>query len=88
MENDVPFVTCHEIVVDWPCAMFAGWALMAMTACDVVGVGVGLGPGVPLPTPAQPVKTNNAIVKRVINRTRTDSILGMAISHFWEHAVR
>ena len=91
IENDVPFVTCHEIVVDWPWAMLAGWALMAITACEVgvgEGVGVGLGPGLPLPTPPQPVKTNKTTQRRNIRRTRKDSDLGMAISHFWEHAVR
>jgi hypothetical protein len=70
------------MVVDWPCAMTAGWALIVTAAGPVVGVGVGLGlglgPGLPPPTPAQPVKANNARLRRNMNSTRNNSGLGMA----------
>ena len=69
----------HEIVVVCPCAMIAGWALILIVAGpDGVGVGVGLGAGVPPPTPAQPVKANNARLRRIKNRARKDSDLDMA----------
>lgn len=64
--TEVAFVLFQEMVVDWPCAMTAGWALMVMAAGPDVGVGVGvglgvgLGPGLPFPTPPQPATRSNA----------------------------
>jgi hypothetical protein len=64
------------MVVDWPCAMLAGCALMAITAGLL---GVGAGPGVPLPTPPQPARASNAEVKNILSM-KAGFVLGM-----WSH---
>jgi hypothetical protein len=74
--TELAFVLFQEMVVDWPCAMTAGWAVILIVAGPDVGVGVGLGvglgPGLAPPTPLQPVIVNNVRLRRNMNSTRTD----------------